>query len=101
MKDIHIHPVLNGFIVTVGCQQIVYNNRHVLVSDLAEYFADPKATEERILKESINRDHTMPTRLLERGALVAGGVGSMAERAFSNSTDQSEDVPKSAEVCAR
>lgn len=40
---VHIHPSDNGgYIVQVGCQQRVYNDRGALVLDLQEYLARPK-----------------------------------------------------------
>ena len=41
LRDIHIHPVLNGFIVEVGCQTLVFHELQYLLEALEEYFKSP------------------------------------------------------------
>jgi len=60
LKKITIRPVLNGFVVSVGCQELAYSNRHKLLNDLNAYLHDPEGTEKRIIKEDgINARFTM------------------------------------------
>ncbi len=54
-RAISITACLNGWIVTVGCQTVVYQERNQLVSDLDAYLKDPAATEARFLKSSVNQ----------------------------------------------
>lgn len=55
-RDINIHPVLNGFIVTVGCQSVVFDNVDKLIEELREYCLKPEVTEKRYTGFAINRD---------------------------------------------
>ena len=44
MKKYHkimIEPVLNGILVSVGCQKAVYTDLKVLIRDFEEYLSDP------------------------------------------------------------
>lgn len=59
IRNIHIKPVLNGFVVTVGCQELVYASTSALLFDLGDYFGNPEQTEARILKGAIHRKHTL------------------------------------------
>ncbi len=57
-RPITIHAVLNGWVVSVGCQTVVYQDRDQLVRDVDSYLKDPDGTEKRFLASSINRAHT-------------------------------------------
>ena len=84
-REITIRAVLNGWIVQCGCQTVVYQERNQLVSDLDAYLKDPKATEERFLKASVNHQH------LGGIAGVLGGtraVGQPNDAAYQASTSQ-------------
>uniref|UniRef100_A0A6M3IP26 Uncharacterized protein n=1 Tax=viral metagenome TaxID=1070528 RepID=A0A6M3IP26_9ZZZZ len=54
-REIRIIPVLNGFIVYVGCQTVVFQGRDTLPQALADYIKDPEASESYYLKSAINR----------------------------------------------
>jgi hypothetical protein len=58
-RPISIKAVLNGWIVTVGCQTVVYQDRNQLISDLDAYLKDPDATEARVLRTAVNQTHTL------------------------------------------
>ena len=47
IRPIAITAVLNGYIVSVGCQQVVFNNTETLITELRVYLADPEDTEKR------------------------------------------------------
>lgn len=57
-RPVTITAVLNGWIVTCGCQTVVYQERNQLVSELDAYLKDPDATEARFLKSAVNQAHT-------------------------------------------
>ena len=60
LRNITITPVLNGFVVNVGCQGLAYTNIDKLIDDLSSYLRDPETTAKRILKEDgFNRKHTL------------------------------------------
>jgi hypothetical protein len=88
-RPITINAVLNGWIVTVGCQTVVYQDRNQLVTDLDAYMRDPDATEARFLHTSVNQGHTsgggMP-------ATLGGAYGSVTNEApLSTSAPLSRD----------
>jgi hypothetical protein len=76
-RPITIAAVLNGWIVTVGCQTVVYQDRNQLTSDLDAYLKDPDATEARFLKTAVNRTLTLG------GAIAAPPPATMSEAAPS------------------
>ena len=57
-RPLTITAVLNGWIVTCGCQTVVYQDHTQLVADLHAYLTDPDATEQRFLTTGVNRQHT-------------------------------------------
>ncbi len=63
-RNILILPVLNGFICEVGCQQVVFQDRHQMLGELAKYYEKPDETEAHYLKNAVNkmmRDCPCPT----------------------------------------
>jgi hypothetical protein len=64
-REIIITPVLNGFICKVGCQRVVFESVATLVQNLEVYLKDPNVTEERFIRDAVNKmpDQTqcMPT----------------------------------------
>ena len=57
-RPLSITAVLNGWIVTCGCQTVVYQSREQLLGDLNEYLQFPVETERRFLQQAVNRAHT-------------------------------------------
>lgn len=49
-----ITPVLNGFIVKVGCQRVVFETREKLLAELDRYLTDPAGVEAEYRKTAIN-----------------------------------------------
>ena len=49
MRDLHISAVLNGYIVRVDCQQVVFTSKHHMLSELRRYFDNPAEVEEDYL----------------------------------------------------
>lgn len=45
MRDIVIHPVLNGFSVQVGCQTVVFENLADMAGAIMAYYTDPEGVE--------------------------------------------------------
>jgi hypothetical protein len=76
MREVVISAVANGWIVTVGCQRFVYDDKDKLSGDLRDYLADPVATEERIMKTAQNARFTMgaiPGNPNPTGIMLTGG----------------------------
>lgn len=59
IRNIQIQPVLNGFVVSVGCQTIVFSNKETMVSQLSDYLDDPEITEKKFVAKACNRKHTL------------------------------------------
>lgn len=55
MREIHIQPVLNGYIVGVGCKTVVFNSRTLLLSELARYLEHPTEIEKYYISNGINK----------------------------------------------
>lgn len=54
MRDLSIRAVLNGYIVSVGCQIVVFESRTKLLTELGRYLEDPDKVEKEYLVDSIN-----------------------------------------------
>ena len=50
MRTITINKAMNGFIVNVGCQTLVFESADTLLEELGDYLEDPKATERAYLE---------------------------------------------------
>jgi hypothetical protein len=60
MREIHITPVLNGFIVKVGCTTLVFDSIDLLCSELKRYQEQPDIMEERYLRHPLNSNKNEP-----------------------------------------
>ena len=66
MRRVVINPVLNGFIVEVGCQTVVFKTIHDVASALMSYWEDPVGTEKSFISDAVNPVYSEPN---ERSAL--------------------------------
>jgi len=58
MRNVKIRAVLNGWIVDVGCQILVYEGkegRERLLKDLKEYMMDPSDKEKHMTATAVNK----------------------------------------------
>lgn len=55
VRDIHIRPVLNGFVCQVGCQTVVVNSIDALVDGIRNYYRSPEATEKKWISCALNK----------------------------------------------
>ncbi len=72
MKDIKIKPVLNGFIVKIGCQRIVFTSLADMTKELKRYYGakKPDEVEKDWLDNSINSNKEEATNILTTGGVV-------------------------------
>ena len=75
-RDIHISVCLNGFVVSIGHQTLVYTDPSKLASDFADYMAHPEETEIVFTTRSMKRAPALggalaPIRDYERSTKVA------------------------------
>ena len=74
MKTVMINAVLNGWIVQVGCQQIVYTTSDSLVADLMTYLDDPIYFERLFCKKAVNNYLLNTARISDECLIEGGGV---------------------------
>ena len=55
MRTVTIDAALNGFIVHVGCQTLVFNSAAILLKELDEYLADPGKKEAEARKTALHK----------------------------------------------
>ena len=49
-RDFSVKVVLNGFVITIGCQQVVASTPEQLIELVKKYMKAPQATESLMLK---------------------------------------------------
>lgn len=59
-KTIVVSPVLNGFVVTVGCQKVVFDNLKLMKEEIYRYYLDPESVEKEYLSYAINKPDAAP-----------------------------------------
>ena len=69
--EIHIKPVLNGFVVRCGCQEVVFPNLSTMTNEIFRYYADPEAVEKEYRANAVNKPMV--------GTTVALGVSQQYE----------------------
>jgi hypothetical protein len=62
-RSITITPVMNGFVVNVGCQSVVLDSVANLVEAINAYYTDPEQTTRRYLASRINDTMDSPVPL--------------------------------------
>jgi hypothetical protein len=55
MREVIVRPVLNGFVVQVGCQTLVYNRIEDVAENLIAYQKDPEGTEKKFAESAVNK----------------------------------------------
>ena len=54
-RKIHIRPVLNGFVCSVGCQEIVCLSADELGAKIAHYYHNPEQDEADYIARAVNK----------------------------------------------
>lgn len=91
MRPIHIEAVLNGYVVTVGCQRVVFESRKGLMEALARYLENPYQEEQWWLEMGLNAKLVgQPTPLPPLQGCLGEGLGlSNAPTPFGQGVDWS------------
>lgn len=55
MREVTVRPVLNGFVVQVGCQTLVFNRIEDVTENLVAYQKDPEGTEKKFAENAVNK----------------------------------------------
>lgn len=53
---ITISPVLNGYVVQVGCQKVVFNDREAMIAELRAYLDNPGAKQLAFIAKAMHRE---------------------------------------------
>jgi hypothetical protein len=60
MRNINIRGVLNGYVVDVGCQSVVFSSKRALLDILSEYLDKPAEVEKRFIANAVNPMEAFP-----------------------------------------
>lgn len=60
IRSFTVTPVLNGYVVSVGCQVIVFTSGIDLTNAISAYLDNPDMVEKSFTEDSINSKHLMP-----------------------------------------
>jgi hypothetical protein len=72
MKQVTITPVLNGFKVQVGCQEVVFRDIDELCAELKRYQKTPAQVEKEYLVKAVNKNIGGPVGIPEAPIPVPG-----------------------------
>lgn len=82
-REIIIIPVLNGFLVQIGCQKVVVNSIRDLTEGIRDYYANPAETEKRWISNKLNDTLECPAGQPEQYLTQAPTCNAVPEREFS------------------
>jgi hypothetical protein len=54
-REIKITPVLNGFVVKIGCQTVVFNSLQSMAGEVLRYYGNPSSIEAEYRKNAVNK----------------------------------------------
>lgn len=54
-REITITPVLNGFVVQVGCQRVVFDSVKDMTSQIKRYYKNPDQIEKEFVEHALNK----------------------------------------------
>jgi hypothetical protein len=58
LRTVTIDPVLNGWIVTIGCQRVVFSDKDLMLGEIGRYLECPDRVEEEYRRDAVNAKHT-------------------------------------------
>lgn len=90
-RKVRITPVLNGFIVKVGCQTVMFDDAEKMGKELARYYADPDAVEKEYLDNATNKPDpaSSPYLWMTHNPVFVRGMSALAD---IHEDAQEEDV---------
>ncbi len=50
-RDVNIVKVMNGFVVKVGCKNLVFESKDIMLQELSRYYGNPKEVEREYLEK--------------------------------------------------
>ena len=82
MRDVTIKPALNGYVVRLGCQRVVFNDRAQMLRALDDYLENPREVERTYLEKSINSRQLGFAADDNRATLGGQGICAPAEQCY-------------------
>jgi hypothetical protein len=55
VKELHIRPVLNGFVVKIGCQEVVFTSVKDFIKEFTRYQEKSDEVEKEYVKNALNK----------------------------------------------
>ncbi len=55
MRKITITPVLNGWVIKVGCSEVVSTDKNAMLRELGRYIDDPDKIEKEYVGNAVNK----------------------------------------------
>lgn len=77
-REIHIRPVLNGYIVTVGCQTVVFTSPAVLTAELLRYYNNPDKVAKEYMANPTNQVDSIAQPIAEAAPVEQNRDAGMA-----------------------
>jgi hypothetical protein len=72
-----IEPVLNGWIVHVGCKRVVFTNKKEMLKEIGRYLDNPQKVDKEYQEKSVNAHLPLRSAAMEvplRSATMESGV---------------------------
>lgn len=86
-REISIYPVLNGWLLKIGCQCVVFTDKQKMLSELSLYYESPNVVEKSYLASALNKT-TPEDRPTVTGVDVASKIGAaLAGSAYAPTTN--------------
>jgi hypothetical protein len=77
MKDIKIKPANNGWIVEIGCQTFVAENKDKMLSEIGRYIDKPEEVKKEYMESAKNKpENGGPIAWSNGGILTVSGITS-------------------------
>ena len=86
MRDVTIKAALNGYVVRLGCQRVVFTDRALMLRALDDYLSAPEKVESQYMFGSINSKQLGFER--SNRNVESGTVASCAETLSYQSNDE-------------
>lgn len=59
-KSLRVAPVLNGFVIYIGCQIVVLKSVQELACEISRYYTNPASVEKEYIKNAVNNAEAPP-----------------------------------------
>lgn len=70
IRDVKISAVLNGWVVRVGCQTLVFEDLEVMLKEVGAYLTDPDGIQEAYRENAVNAKYVFGDEAAEETARI-------------------------------